>query len=49
MIENIRDQVHKKDIEDCLEVFFHYPEVKGASRLIALATKIESAMNSNKD
>ncbi|CAI2359005.1 unnamed protein product [Moneuplotes crassus] len=44
MIENIRDKIYKQEMEDCLEVFFHYPEVKGASRLISVAGKIEKAV-----
>lgn len=44
MIENIRSKIYKQDYEDCLEVFFNYPELKGASRLISIATKIENAI-----
>ncbi|CAI2359363.1 unnamed protein product [Moneuplotes crassus] len=58
MIENIRDKIYKQEIEDCLEVFFNYPEVKGASRLISVSeeklkklksgTKIQSSSGSLK-
>jgi TBC1 domain family protein 5 len=44
MIENIRDRIYKKDVEDCLEVFFHYPPISGASRLISISGKIETAV-----
>ena len=47
MIENIRSEIYKQDIEDWLQVFFHYPEVKGASRLISIASKIENSMFNN--
>ena len=46
MIENIRDDIYKQDFEDCLEVFFHYPEVKNASKLISISGKLEKAIYS---
>lgn len=47
MIENIRDKVYKQDLEDCMDVFFHYPEILNASKLISIASKIEKAVFSN--
>lgn len=47
MIENIRDSLYHEDITTCLEVFFNYPEIKSASKMIAISTKIESAIVNN--
>ena len=44
MIENIRPQVYHEEMDVCLEVFFHYPEIKNASKILNIAAKIEKSI-----
>ena len=47
MIENIRGSLHKQDLGSWLEVFYNYPEVYGASKLISIAGKIEKSVETS--
>ena len=47
MIENIRKRLHKEDLGTWLEIFFDYPEVTNASKLISMANKIERNVTYN--
>ena len=47
MIENIRVNLYKQDLGSWLEVFYNYPEVFGASKLISMAGKVEKSVSTN--